>query len=38
MGKKKKRRKATAELLLAIGTLLTGLGTLITAIASLLKD
>lgn len=38
MGKKKKRRKATAELLSAIGTLLMGLGALISAIATLLKD
>ena len=38
MGKKKKRRKVSAELLTAIGALLTGLGALITAIAALLKD
>lgn len=38
MGKKKKRRKASAEILIAIGTLLSGLGALITAIAGLLKD
>ena len=38
MGKKKKRRKASAEMLTAIGTLLAGIGALIAAIADLLKD
>jgi len=38
LSKKKKRRKASAEILTGIGALLSGLGALITAIAVLLKE